>query len=127
MRKLILAAAAAATLMFAGGAFAQSQQGGYLGVNPGGHQTASTAAPAPADVGSGQGGYLGRNPGAKLAPARTATDDMRSSPTAWCRAASVEPGRCAGRAQADHTYCMQKDPEHYASCRRTLDYMGWHN
>jgi hypothetical protein len=127
MRKTILAALAAAVLAYGGSAFAQSHQGGYLGQNPGAHQTASTAAPAPPDVGSHQGGYLGLNHGAKLAPAPTAADDMRSSPGAWCRVASVEPGRCAGRAQFDHAYCMQKDADHYASCRRAMDFIGWHN
>jgi hypothetical protein len=122
---MILAAVAAATLAFSGGAFAQSQQGGYLGLNPAGHQVAST--PAPADVGSRQGGYLGQNAGNKLAPAGATGGDMRATPTAWCRAASVEPGRCMGRAAADHDYCMQKDADHYAACRRAMDFIGWHN
>ena len=50
-----------AQLASATAALAQSQQGGYLGKNPGADSpTASTAAqPAPT---SGQGGYLGENP-----------------------------------------------------------------
>jgi hypothetical protein len=127
MRKLFLAALAAATLTFGGAAFAQSQQGGYLGQNPGGHQTASAAAPT--HIESHQGGYLGRNAGADLKPAHVNDDEMKTSPTAWCRAASVEPGRCSGRAQADHDYCMSKGTDHegYKSCRRAMDFIGWHN
>jgi hypothetical protein len=122
---MILAAVAVATLAFSGGAFAQSHQGGYLGLNPGGNLVA--AAPAPADVGSHQGGYLGENAGAKLAPATGTAGDMKASPTAWCKSASVEPGRCMGRAAADHDYCMQKGADNYAACRRAMDFIGWHN
>jgi len=125
MRTMILAAVAAATLALSGGAFAQSQQGGYLGLNPTGHQVAS--APAPADVGSRQGGYLGQNAGSKLAPARVSDGDMKTNPTAWCRSGSVEPGRCMGRAAADHQYCMEHNADNYAGCRRAMDFIGWHN
>ena len=47
-------------------AMAQSHQGGYLGLNPGGHLASPTPAPPP-QFGSGQGGYLGKDPGAHLA------------------------------------------------------------
>jgi hypothetical protein len=122
---MILAVVAAATLALGGTAFAQSQQGGYLGLNPAGHQVAGM--PAPADVGSHQGGYLGQNAGGNLAPGRAAGGDMTTTPAAWCHAASIEPDRCASRATFDHGYCMQHDPDHYAACRRTMDFIGWHN
>jgi hypothetical protein len=123
-RTAFLALLGTATL--AGGpAFAQSQQGGYLGLNPGTHQTASTVAPA--RVGSGQGGYLGLNAGADLKPAPAETADMKTSPMAWCRMASIEPGRCMSRATYDHAYCIEHDPDHYATCRRLMDSIGWHN
>ncbi|MEJ0070057.1 MAG: hypothetical protein WDO24_16565, partial [Pseudomonadota bacterium] len=48
----------------AGGAFAQSHQGGYLGLNPGANVPVSHGVEP--QVGSGQGGYLGLNPGADL-------------------------------------------------------------
>jgi hypothetical protein len=66
MRKRIFVIAAAALLAGASAAMAQSGQGGYLGLNPGGHLTTPTHA-RPPEHGSGQGGYLGRNPGAHLA------------------------------------------------------------
>ena len=52
-----------AQLVGATAALAQSQQGGYLGKNPGADSpaAATTALPAPT---SGQGGYLGENPAA---------------------------------------------------------------
>jgi hypothetical protein len=122
MRKLFLAALAAAALTTGGAAFAQSQQGGYLGQNPAGQQTASAAAPARIG-GSGQGGYLGQNPGGALKPAgRVAETDMRGSPTAWC-AVSPEPYRCRSRAAVEHEMCVTKDPQYYASCRFALDQM----
>jgi hypothetical protein len=119
MRKLLLAAVAVTALGWAGGAMAQSHQGGYLGQNPGGQQTA--AAPRPADVGSRQGGYLGLNPGANLAPAKAPEGDMRSSPTAWC-ATSLEPSRCRGAAAVDnHRMCLEAS--NYDACRFAFDRM----
>ena len=64
MRKSLLALSGAILLASAGAAFAQSHQGGYLGLNPGAHLTA--AGPAVPEQGSGQGGYLGLNPGKDL-------------------------------------------------------------
>jgi hypothetical protein len=125
LRTALLAALGAATLAGSGSAFAQSQQGGYLGANPGAHQTASAAAPARTTT--GQGGYLGMNAGADLSPARTAGMDMKASPGAWCRMASLVPGRCESRAADDHAYCADHDPDHYATCRRLMDAIGWHN
>ncbi len=125
MRNMFLAAATVVALAASGSAFAQSQQGGYLGQNPGAHQTASAASAA--DLGSRQGGYLGKNAGGNLAPARAAEANMAGSPMAWCNAASLEPGRCRSRAVYDHAYCMQQDASHYASCRQVMDYIGWHN
>ncbi len=61
----------AVTLVFVGlapAAFAQSGQGGYLGLNPG-KQAVTSAARAMPMAGSGQGGYLGKTPGAGLQPA----------------------------------------------------------
>src|SRR5262245_22482826 len=84
----LLAASATAAL-------AQSHQGGYLGLDPGG-QTATRAAPAapPPAHGSGQGGYLGLNNGAHLAPA---TPEPTTGPLAWC-VHSPDPSHCRGRA-----------------------------
>jgi len=126
MRKILFAAVAVASLAFSAGAFAQSGQGGYLGINPGSQVAAAPSAqPHP---GSQQGGYLGINPGAGLNAAKPAdTAEMMANPAAWCRTGSVEPGRCASRATSDHQYCMQKGADHYASCRRTMDFIGWHN
>jgi hypothetical protein len=74
------------------------------------------------------GGYMGNNAGHVLKPADAAESDMKTgSPTMWCRAASVEPGRCMSRAAADHAYCLGHDPDHYAACRRAMDFIGWHN
>jgi hypothetical protein len=97
MRKMFLVAIAVTTLAGVGGAFAQSQQGGYLGENPGGHQTAAAA---------------------------TVQDFKTAPPDAWCRAKSFWQDRCASRAQDDHTYCMQHDSDHYASCRGMMDGLG---
>jgi hypothetical protein len=125
IRKILFALVAVAGLAVSGGAFAQSGQGGYLGANPGGHQTTSQA---PAQLGSMQGGYLGQNPGAGLAAPKAAdAAEMMASPTAWCRSASIEPGRCSSRATPDHEYCMQQGADHYAACRRAMDFIGWHN
>lgn len=124
MRTLILAALAAAALAYGGTAFAQSHQGGPLGLNPGGN-LAATSVPPPPDIGSRQGGALGRNVGADLKPARAPEGDMRESATAWCMSAS-EPYRCRSHDQAEHAYCVSKDPQHYASCRFALDQMWGH-
>ena len=48
------------------GAFAQSHQGGYLGVNPGAGVPASHGVAV--EHGSGQGGYLGIDPGDHVGP-----------------------------------------------------------
>jgi hypothetical protein len=125
MRKILFAVVAMAGLAISGGAFAQSGQGGYLGVNPGSQvATAPSAVPQP---GSHQGGYLGLNPGARLVPQAAPAGDMTATPTAWCQANSMVPGRCVSRAAADHQYCMQQGADHYAACRRAMDFIGWHN
>jgi hypothetical protein len=119
-----LAIAVALTLLGAAGtASAQSGQGGYLGINPG--KTVGTTQQALMPTGSGQGGYLGLNPGGSLKPARPVTPaEYLTSPAAWCTN-SVEPSRCRSRAADDHAWCVQRGPNDYASCRRTMDYMGW--
>jgi hypothetical protein len=140
MRRVLTIAITLACLGMAGTASAQSGQGGYLGLNPG-KGVGAGAAPAGPSQGSGQGGYLGLNPGAQLsalpgaslgkdAAARgqplkpTSGADYMSSPAAWC-VNSVEPSRCRPRAAEDHALCAPRGPERYASCRRTMDYMGW--
>jgi hypothetical protein len=71
MRRVLTIAATLAFFGTAGAAFAQSGQGGYLGLNPGkGVGVNTTVAPSP--HGSGQGGYLGLNPGANVRTAQTA-------------------------------------------------------
>jgi hypothetical protein len=122
MRKLILAMAALAALALAPAAFAQSHQGGYLGLNPGG-QVASQAT-GPAQPGSQQGGYLGQNPGAAQTPARTAGAASTESATGWCTA-SPEPSRCRARSAVEHDMCSKPDmtAERYAHCRFALDQM----
>jgi hypothetical protein len=119
MRKLILALAALAVLALTPTAFAQSQQGGYLGLNPGG-QVASQAT-TPTQPNSQQGGYLGQNPGAAQTPARTASAD---SATGWCTA-SPEPSRCRARAAVEHNICDKpgKTADSYGHCRFALDQM----
>jgi len=130
MRNIFVAAIAAATLAWgAGGAVAQSQQGGYLGINPGAHQT-SSAGPVeklgPSRIpGSGQGGYLGLNPGAHLTPLPRAEEEAaeaRMAPRAWCKS-SVELSKCWANAQRDHDSCMNTSPDHYEACRFALDKM----
>jgi len=49
--------------------------------------------------------------------------DVKSSPGAWC-AESIDPTRCMRRAEEDHRYCVQHDPDHYATCRHALDSVG---
>lgn len=102
MRKLLLAAVAALILTSGGAAFAQSQQGGYLGQNPGSHQTARLPA----------------------APSADANEALMSSPTAWCKN-SPEPSRCLSRSATEHQICLQ-NPDHYASCRFAMDQMYTH-
>jgi hypothetical protein len=101
MRNLFLGVATAAILVYGGSAFAQSGQGGYLGLNPGGHQTAAT----PTET-------------------HAAEDATTPSPESWCQSGSAVYGRCAGKASAEHSYCMQHDPDHYASCRSIMDALG---
>jgi hypothetical protein len=124
MRKLMLVTICVGALGGADGtAIAQSGQGGYLGLNPGGHLgTPGT----PPQMGSLQGGYLGKNPGGALnAKTPASAPGPTSAPTAWCDGFSMVPGRCRNRAAADHEWCATRQPERYADCRRTLDYMGW--
>jgi hypothetical protein len=61
--------AGALLLATTGGAFAQSHEGGYLGINPGAHVAVSHGIDQ--QTGSGQGGYLGLNPGANLTASAT--------------------------------------------------------
>jgi hypothetical protein len=123
MKKFLTIAAALALLGAASAAHAQSGQGGYLGLNPGG-QLAPAPAPAP-QLGSLQGGYLGKNPGQSATPLKpTSAADYLTSAAAWCEN-SVEPSRCRSRATDDHAWCLQHNPARYADCRRTMDYMGW--
>jgi len=69
MYKLFLGVVTAVILAYGGNAFAQSGQGGYLGLNPGGHQTAATPEQT-----------------------RAAEDALKSSPDTWCwTAAWVKP------------------------------------
>jgi len=124
MRTILTIAATLALIGAPGPGFAQSGQGGYLGVNPGGHIGASSASPPP-QLGSLQGGYLGKNPGAGVTPLKPASAaDYLADPTAWCRN-SVEPSRCRPRAAEDHAWCIAHDAARYADCRRTMDFMGW--
>jgi hypothetical protein len=66
-----LALAGALMLTTAGAAFAQSHQGGYLGLNPGANVQVSHGLGI--THGSGQGGYLGENPGANLTASAAVT------------------------------------------------------
>jgi len=126
MRKLSLLTAGVTLLVLAGPAFAQSGQGGYLGKDPGEHALPSISS-AP-QIGSLQGGYLGKNPGGALKPATPASAaDYLTVPTAWCEN-SIVPSRCRNRATPDHAWCADRalgNPTRYASCRRTMDFMGW--
>jgi hypothetical protein len=124
MRKMMIAFAVTAVLG-TGTAFGQSQQGGYLGVNPGAHQTASTVAPSA--TGSGQGGYLGQNLGAGLTAGQRGAPslaDELADASAWCRM-SRDPDHCRGNAAGDHKICVA-DPQHYDSCRYAMSQM-FHN
>src|SRR5258706_8646765 len=71
MNTRCLTLAAGLLLATATGAFAQSNQGGYLGLNPGANVPVSHGTGIP--QGSGQGGYLGEHPGADLTASRAAT------------------------------------------------------
>ncbi len=124
MRRILMLWVAVACLGVAGTASAQSGQGGYLGLNPGKTQTAGTTG-LPEARSSGQGGYLGRNVGADVKPlAPAAVVDANSDPVAWC-VNSLVPGRCRNRATIDHAWCASNRPDKYASCRRSMDLMGW--
>ncbi|MEJ0070998.1 MAG: hypothetical protein WDO24_22230 [Pseudomonadota bacterium] len=125
MRKTILAAIAVATLACSGGAFAQSQQGGYLGQNPGGHQLATTAAP------SGRAGLApGRlsRPQPRLDPEAAAgrrRSSRRDGDVAARLVQVVDPSRrAAGRPRsASNRSCLDTSPNNYAACRFALDKM----
>jgi hypothetical protein len=123
MRKLLLLTVCLAPLA-GGAALAQSGQGGYLGLNAGAQ--AGTAAAVAPQLGSLQGGYLGKNAGATLKPPTAASaGDYLTQPAAWCENSPV-PGRCRNRAAADHAWCIaNSSAERYATCRRTMDFMGW--
>ena len=75
---------------------------------------------------SQQGGSLGLELAASLMPKRLApASSFATSPAAWCDY-SVDTDRCRGRAEPDHKWCMAHAPDHYATCRQTMDYIGWH-
>jgi hypothetical protein len=75
--KRMTIAATVALLFGTGAAYAQSNQGGYLGENASKNQpTAATPAQAPKT--SGQGGYLGEHPAANPAPAPAAAPQAGS-------------------------------------------------
>ena len=93
MRKILLTTAAV-MLLASGGAWAQSQQGGYLGLNP----------------------------GKELQTAKIPAETMTDSPAAWCRF-SPEPSRCRARAAVEHEMCRGKEGASYASCRFAMDQM----
>lgn len=78
LRQTIAAGAVAGAVLLGatGAAFAQSHQGGYLGLNPGAGLTA--AGPVAPAHGSGQGGYLGIDPGAGLTAAGPAMPEHGS-------------------------------------------------
>ncbi|SRR5258706_2380875 len=78
MKRILTVAAALAVFGMAGTAYAQSGQGGYLGLNPGKNVGTSAARSAPAQ-GSGQGGYLGKNPGAGVSAAASEAPPRRGS------------------------------------------------
>ncbi len=99
MRKLLFAAVAVIGLAASTTAFAQSHQGGYLGLNA----------------------------GAKLTPARPAAPslaDELADPLAWCSTAR-DPDHCRPNAAGDHKICVA-DPQHYDSCRYAMSQM-FHN
>jgi len=76
IRTTIATGLVAGALLVSSGAFAQSHQGGYLGVNPGAHlASAGVATPT---RGSGQGGYLGVDPGAQLTASQAAQPEQGS-------------------------------------------------
>jgi hypothetical protein len=123
MRKIVTIAAMVVCVGTAGASFAQSGQGGYLGLDPGAHVAPATTVPP--QLGSLQGGYLGKNVGQTATPLKPVTAaDYLTAPAAWCQN-SVEPSRCRSRAEDDHAWCMAHNPARYADCRRTMDYMGW--
>src|SRR5260221_11390870 len=99
MRKRLLALAALAALSLAPSAFAQSHQGGYLGLNPGGQIASRAATPTP-QSGSLQGGYLGQNAGSSQTPPRTASAAPMESATGW-GVNLPEPSRRRARSAND--------------------------
>ncbi len=122
MRKLLQAIVIVTSMASIGPAFADSHQGGYLGLNPGANAIASSAGP---QAGSLQGGYLGKSAGAELQPlVHAGLVDAHSAPGAWCDDA-IDRSRCLRRADLDHQYCMGHDADHYARCRRLMDAIGW--
>jgi hypothetical protein len=114
-----LALVAVLFLATAPSAFAQSHQGGYLGLNPAHDLAARTVPtdPAPPAAPSGQGGYLGLNAGAHLGPV---TPQPTTGPLAWC-VNSPDPSHCRGRAFVEDQICH--DAAHYDACRRAIDPM----
>jgi hypothetical protein len=123
MRKFLATAGVLAPLALAGPVLAQSQQGGYLGADPGAGATVAEAG-AP-QIGSMLGGYLGQNLGTGLTLFKPAPpSSFPTTPTAWCDY-SVEPDRCRTRAVPDHAWCLKHNPQHYGNCRQTMDYVGW--
>jgi hypothetical protein len=78
LRQMIGTCAIAGAILLGatGVAFAQSHQGGYLGINPG--AGVATVGPVAPVHGSGQGGYLGLNPGAHATAAGPAQPEHGS-------------------------------------------------
>jgi hypothetical protein len=113
------ALAAALLLATVPAAFAQSHQGGYLGLNPGNDIAARTSplAPSPPVQGSGQGGYLGLNNGEHLGPT---VPQPTTGMMGWC-VHSPDPSHCRGRAVVEHEIC--KDKSNYETCRQVVDQM----
>jgi hypothetical protein len=103
-------------------AFAQSHQGGYLGVNPA-HDLAARSAPievpAAPEHYSGQGGYLGLNNGEHLGPV---TPQPTTGMMGWCTH-SPDPSHCRGRAVVENEICKDKTGSHYDACRQAIDQM----
>lgn len=90
MRRSLIALSTTVLLASAGAAFAQSQQGGYLGVNPGSNQTTSAATGS--EHGSGEGGYLGKNPGSMQSSSSVSPNDPSYSDNGAPRAGASASG-----------------------------------
>ena len=124
MRKFLFATVAVISLAASTGAFAQSQQGGYLGGDAGAHQAAAT--PATPRETSHQGGYLGLSAGSSLmAPRRAAPSlaDELADALSWCTVSTATaPTYCRNNAAGDHSICVA-NPEHYDSCRYAMSQM----